>query len=252
MDYSNDVVIHPNGFTRNSIFKLFSGEENFIRKGRYKCYDIKRNIIYYARFQSEKTFKMGRNEIIIHTLGVLAKTVFSLFIALFSEKIREDWVKAWQGRKRLVVWIPEKTLKNNEQELTAKQIAIELVRLTNCLKDISESLQDDEEVVLAGIDSNKTFQNSSPFQYASLRLRAKEDVVTKWLEKHNVLQYASEELRCNKNVVLKAVKSFPQAFDHIASQELREDPEILATCEKSKERQEKAYRDFKKSLEIFI
>lgn len=227
MNPLTDVIIDPNNsLTTCSAILPLSGEDIFIRKGEYKGYRTT-----FIKFRAEKTQKISRNERVINVIAALIKTIFSLGIALFFEETRENWSKAWYGRKHAVAYIAKSEVENNETKLTVKQIVIKAIRFNGRLEDVSEKLQDDENVVLAGI----SYGISPTLQYASQRLRASERIVTAAVEQHGFsLQYASEELRRNKNIVLKAIKSFAGAYEFISSKELREDPEVVAAYEESK------------------
>ena len=109
-----------------------------------------------------------------------------------------------------------------------KKTILQLLSLENCpplLKEASETLQADKEVVLAAVS-----QNGLELEFASKELQNDREVVLAAVKNFsvfgNALEFASEELRSDREVVLEAVKKDGTALEY-ASDDLRSDPDIV-------------------------
>ena len=91
------------------------------------------------------------------------------------------------------------------------------------LKDASEALKNDREIVLAAVN-----ETSGALLYASDALKNDREIVLAALEKNppGALEYASDELKNDREIVLKAVTRQPTALRY-ASAELKNDREIV-------------------------
>jgi hypothetical protein len=227
----DDVIINPakNLISLSPLKPFSSCDDLFIRSG-----EIKKHKATYIKFTSEKTFKVTTFNRICLVILTLAKTVFSLGLALFMQRTRDDWSVAWQGKRTVTALIAKSDVNKSEKSLTIKQIALKTVHLNGRLQDLPECLQDDEDVTLAALK----FGSPNTLQNASTRLRGKENVVIFSLEKHgNSFQHASEDLRRKKTIALLAVKNYGDSIDFISSEELRKDPEIITASKESKKLQ---------------
>lgn len=236
----NVIIDSKNNLSNCKPLQPFSSADDIFKKIGV----LKGHKITYNKFTSDRTFKVPRSERLAHLISALVKTILSLGLALATKSTRRDWSVTWHGKKAVIALIAKGDLQANEKSLTIKDIALKAMKIDGRLQDLPPCLQDNEEVVTAALD----FGDSRTLQYASTRLRDKEEVVAFAVEKHgNALQYASDEKRKDRNIAIKAIKSYGEAIEHISSDTLRQDPDIVRASEESKKKQ-KEYHDSLRGL----
>lgn len=86
----------------------------------------------------------------------------------------------------------------------------------------NEKLQGDREVMLAAVKVD-----GQALYYGSKSIRNDKEIVLEAVKKKGlILKYASYELREDKEIALAAVKQDKRALEYIASEELKQDPDI--------------------------
>ena len=93
-----------------------------------------------------------------------------------------------------------------------------------------EKLQKDREVMLAAVKVD-----GQALYYGSKEVRNDKEIVLEAVTRKGlILKYASHELREDKDIALAAVKQDKRALEYIASEELKQDPNITALFEEEK------------------
>ena len=86
----------------------------------------------------------------------------------------------------------------------------------------NEKLQGDREVMLAAVKVD-----GQALYYGSKSIRNDKEIVLEAVKKKGlILKYASYELREDKEIALAAVKQDKRALEYIASEELKQHPDI--------------------------
>ena len=86
----------------------------------------------------------------------------------------------------------------------------------------NEKLQGDREVMLAAVKVD-----GQALYYGSKSIRNDKEIVLEAVKKKGlILKYASYELREDKEIALAAVKQDKRALEYIASEELKQNPDI--------------------------
>ena len=94
----------------------------------------------------------------------------------------------------------------------------------------NEKLQADRDVMLAAVKVD-----GQALYYGSKEIRNDKEIVLEAVTRKGlILKYASHELRQDKDIALAAVKQDKRALEYIASEELKQDPDITALFEEEK------------------
>ena len=92
---------------------------------------------------------------------------------------------------------------------------------------LSDEQKNDEEILLAAMESKKGGSFYTPFKFASDELKTNKALVLKVLSKSGVsLEHVSDELKKDKEVVLEAAKQSGYSLQH-ADENFRQDREIV-------------------------
>ena len=92
---------------------------------------------------------------------------------------------------------------------------------------LSDEQKNDEEILLAAMESKKGGSFYTPFKFASDELKSNKALVLKVLSKSgNSLEHVSDELKKNKEVVLEAAKQSGYSLQH-ADENFLQDREIV-------------------------
>ena len=128
---------------------------------------------------------------------------------------REESEKRWKEKEEL-----ERTMKKKEAE---KNKMLERINQDDsALKDASEELRNDKDIVLAAVA-----RNGGMLQFASPELQKDKAIVsTAVVQNACALQYACEDMKSNREIVLTAVKVDGQVLQY-ANLELQNDKEVV-------------------------
>ena len=92
---------------------------------------------------------------------------------------------------------------------------------------LSDEQKNDEEILLAAMESKKGGSFYTPFKFASAELKSNKSLVLKVLSKSGVsLEHVSDELKEDKEVVLEAAKQTGYSLQY-ADENFRKDKEII-------------------------
>ncbi|MEM1283083.1 MAG: DUF4116 domain-containing protein [Chlamydiota bacterium] len=247
MDYSNDYYIRSDlqsliPSSNNSLRDLSTEEckVDFLKNG--KITDDKET---YIKYISSKKLKINKSERRSAFWEALAKTIFSLGLALiFSERTRNCWKSAWFGKKKFVIYVQE----NFGRNLQIRPILLDFIKqatLSNFafiyLNNLPASLRDRKDIVLAAVNnSNSVMDLMNSFHNLPEKLKCDEHIALALLKRSGQsLKLLSPEIRKNRKIVLEAINQNPEAFNHISCEKLKNDPEVIQTRDESEARHKK-------------
>ncbi|KAL7548219.1 hypothetical protein ACHAWF_011512 [Thalassiosira exigua] len=143
-----------------------------------------------------------------------------------------------------------------------KEKALQIVRnndYNTWVKNLSQELWDDEEVVMAAVT-----RNSDAFRYASLRLRGKPEIIMKALDRRDynlfLVHYAAPHLffKNSRKFVLSLIQSNPRCFQYLpridsVDIDWRDDKELaLAVLDGDKNQVEHLTRRLRNDRDIIL
>jgi hypothetical protein len=123
------------------------------------------------------------------------------------------------------------------------------------LRDISEKLKADREVILEAVKNN-----GKALAYAAEDLRCDREIVMEAVKNNGkALAYAAEDLRCDREIVMEAVTNFGDALNY-ASEIIQDDAELIKVrfesllngCEIDEDGRTKVNSYFKWNLQYFL
>jgi len=110
------------------------------------------------------------------------------------------------------------------EKLTVLLLLSKINSMSLCvlLRDISEKLKADREVVLEAVKNN-----GNALAYAAEDLRCDREIVMEAVKNNGkALAYAAEDLRCDREIVMEAVTNFGDALNY-ASEIIQDDAELI-------------------------
>lgn len=260
MDYLNDYYIRDRSqsvipFSKNSLTDLSTEECQvpFLENGKITDnIDRKKT---YVKYISSKKLKINKSERRSAFWEALAKTIFSLGLALiFSERTRNCWKSAWFGKKKFVIYVEDRFSK----DLQSKPILLDFIKQAMQRdygfnpRHLPASLRGKKDIILDSVNNSSQFriliiENSYTLPE---ELQSDEQLALAFVKIiGQSLKLFSPELRKNRAIVLEAINQNPEAFNHISCEKLKNDPEIIQTRDESEARYKEAQAEWARLLE---